>query len=259
MTEAELLAAAAKHAKATRFSADQYLAKIFTTPNYAYKETEWYKALSALQQLKVASAPPPPTPPPSSALAPYHSILFMAQNPGDALGVPSYYRVAFTADPAYDGYATRAVADQLRNAGHGIYVWYVPTEVSASRAGEVAARIGASLIIGQCETADQFDASIGRGLKGMVGNLSALRPNQLSRVASGEFVVVVEDYWNCGGGAPDWHNANAGVAGNCVAVYEDGDCSRKPLSEYVAAGRFVPHRDSVYGPGMTAEDWAALT
>ena len=260
MTEAELLAAAARHAKAARFSADQYLAKIFTTPNYAYKETEWYKALAALQQLKTLAPPAPPPAPSPEALAPYRSILFMGENPGDAFAAPGYYKVAFTPDPAYDGYARRAVADQLRAAGHGIYVWYVPTEVSATRADDVAARLGASHVLGQCETADQFDATVAHGRKAMVGNLAALRPDQLARVASGERVVVNELYRNCQGNQqPDWKNANAGVPGNCVAVYGDGDCQRMPLSQYVRDGLFVPHRDSVYGPGMRAEDWAALT
>lgn len=246
----------ADYAKAATISFDAWCHKMLTGKyvGEVHKRTAWYKAGKALEVETHAPAPPPP-----DALAPYRSILFMGQSPGDALAAPAYYRVAFTADPAYDGYASRAVADRMRDRGMGIYVWYVPTEVSKARADEVAARLGAPVILGQCETTEQYDASVAHGRRAMVGNLSALRADQLAKVASGERIVVVEDYWNCGGGAPDWRNANAGVPCNCIAVYGDGQCARKPLSEYIAAGRFVPHRDSVYGPGMTADDWGVLT
>ena len=223
---------------------------------YNYKATKIYQGVEEIR----AAPPPPPPPPPSDQLAPYRSLLIMGQDPLDALQAPAYYRVLFTADPAYDGWATESAANALRTAGHGVGVWYVPTEVSKARADDMAARLGTSFIIGQCETADQFDASVAHGRKAMVGNLSALRSDQLAKVAYSERIVIPELYRNCNGNQqPDWKNANAGIPGNCIAVYGDGDCQRMPLAQYIADGMFVAHHDSVYGPQMLAADWAVLT
>lgn len=254
MTEAERLAQSAS------ITPEEWCKRIrdgYRGKPYAFKATNYYKALVELR--KVGPTPPPPPPPPNDALAPYRSVLFMGQNPLDALQAPSYYKVAFTADPAYDGYATADAAAQLKANGHAVYVWYVPTEVTKDHADAVAQRLGALFVIGQCESSDQFDASIRHGRIAMVGNLSALYGSQLNQVAAGKAIVISELYRNCQPDQePDWKNANNGVAGSCVACYGDGGCTRMPLSQYVADGMFVPHRDSLYGPGLTSDDYKTL-
>jgi hypothetical protein len=236
------------------FTVDEWIDH-WVKKNQKVKKTAMYKALKALEQ---EAKPAPAPPPPAVNLEPYRSGIYMAQNMLEALAAPAHYKVIVTADPAYDHYATRQAADTLRAAGHEIMVWYVPTEVSRQRADEVAMRLSATRTIGQAETAEQFDRSWEHGRRAVIGNLSAIRPDQLAKVAAGEMVFVNECYWGCGAGMPNWRNANAGVAGDCIAVYADGQCTRHSVVEHIAAGRFVRGRDSVYGPGMRAEDWSAL-
>ncbi len=249
----------ADYAKATTLQVDQWLHNIATKPSYAYKTTNWYKALKALEAEAKTPAPPPTPPPGPDPLAPYRKLLFMAQSPLDALQAGPGWTVLFTADPAYDSWATKSAADQMRAAGQQVGVWYVPTEVTEARADEVAARLGTTFILGQCETSGQFDASVVQGCKAMVGNLSALEPPQLALVALGVRIVINETYYGCNPGMqPDWRNANKGVAGNCLACYHDSQCQRIPLSEQIANGWYVHGRDSLYGPGLTGEDYAVL-
>ncbi len=94
------------------------------------------------------------------------------------------------------------------------------------------------------------------GAKAMVGNLSALRPEQIALVAQGKVFISQELYRNCSPGQQaDWHNANAGVAGNCVAFYGDADCQACGWERYPD---FVGRRDSVYGPGTSVAQYGAL-
>lgn len=194
---------------------------------------------------------------PASPLTPYQSVLFLAQPLTDALQAPKSYKAAVTADPAYDQYARADHAQMVRDAGLDVYVWYVSTEVPKARALEVAQRLGATKIIGQAETAAQYDAAKADGLKAVVGNLSALTDVQLAEVAAAEMIMVNETYYNVQPWLkPDWRNANAGVAGNCLAVY----ASAREGAVYtpLVAQPFIKGRDSVYCVGMRAEDWAAL-
>lgn len=197
-------------------------------------------------------------PTPSEAhLVPYRSIVFLAQDMTDALAAPAHYKIAVTADPAYGQYVRPEIAATLRAAGHEIYVWYVPTEVSRERAIEVGKQLGATRVIGQAESAHQYATSKEHGLKAVVGNITALLPEQIAEVAEAKMIMVNETYYNVQPWLkPDWRNANHGIAGNCLAVY----ASTTEGAEYtpLQGQPFVKRRDSVYGPGMRPEDWATL-
>jgi hypothetical protein len=209
---------------------------------------------------KSPPAPPAPAVPPAPPLPPsaaqYQHGIYLGQNAEYVRLAPAKYKAIFTADPAYDSQATASLGAALRAEGREVQVWFVPTEVSLARAQEVARRVGASLIIGQAESAEQFDASWNCGLRGVIGNLAALREDQLAKVRSGEMAFVHEHYWNCQPGL-QLDDKNLPVVSHCIAVYSDADCQRRSVAEYIAAGRFHPG-DSCYGPGMVADDYRAL-
>lgn len=209
-------------------------------------------------------SPLPTPPPPPVAHKPFQYVLFMGQSLLEALPAQAHYKVAATADPAYDSFANRADADKLREAGHEIYVWYVPTQVSRARAEEIAQRLGTSVIIGQCESAAEFDVSLAHGCKAMVGNVHSLREDQRAKIRSGAVVLVQEDYWN----VQPWSQRDYdGVipAGACIAVY-DGHSEhpdtvpvdwKRTVKDYIAAGRLFPG-DGLYGPGASPADFRAM-
>lgn len=201
--------------------------------------------------------PPKPLPhvPPSPDLSAARSILFLAQDINASDLAPSYYARAYTADRAY---ARPSPADVAARRARGIrqFSWCDCRTTLPAEAIEMASELGLDGWIGQGEQAAEFDNAIGAGAKIVIGNFNSLRADQLALVVAAKVLWIQEDYWNCGDGVPDWHGWP--IAGSCVAVYGDSQCSRKPISDYIAAGRFTPGRDSVYGPGMTEADYHNL-
>lgn len=212
----------------------------------------------------VTPPPAPPEPPLTIDAARFRNLVFAAQNPLAALAAPPKYTVLFTADPAYDGWASAGAADQLRQAGHKVGVWYVPTEVSKARAEEVLRRVGGTLLLGEGETRPQFWASVHDGLEALIGNLSdtVADPDAVKVVAVGKVAYVNEFYWNQSRGRrPDNHQLP--VVSLCIACYDGhldssaSDAWAPHTGDYKAAGYWWDTM-SVYGPGMTQADYEAL-
>ena len=114
---------------------------------------------------------------------------------------------------------------------------------------------------GQGENPQEFDVCTSAGGKAAIVNLSALRPDQLNLVATAQVLVTNETYYNVNPGLhPDWRNANAGIGGNCIAVY--GSASEgavyTSVQNHVNNGWFNPQTDSIYTEGMTPADWQTL-
>jgi hypothetical protein len=223
--------------------------------------------VKARQPVNMHPAPkPPPTQPPAlpERARRYVNGIYAAQNPLAALSAKPKYTIMFTADPGYDAWASGGAAKQARDAGHLVGVWYVPTEVSKGRADEVAQRLGTDLIAGQAETLDQFWASVDHGRDAVIGNLSACfdDPKAADRIRSGAMVFVNEFYWNQDRSRqPDNHGLP--VPSLCVACYDGHGDSSSPnawephIGDYQAAG-YTWLTMSAYGPGMSAQDYAAL-
>jgi hypothetical protein len=190
----------------------------------------------------------------------YANVIFLAENAMYARGAPAHYKMAFSADPAYDDQATRQNAHDFQDMGHGIYVWFVPTEVSMQRAREVAYRIGATQIIGQAETLAQFWASWYCGVRAVVGNLDAIMgdPDAIELVRSGRMAFINECYWNTNRGLnTTFTNYNLPVPSICIGLYDAGPAGEnKPngwdptVADYHDAG-LLPPSVSVYGPGTS--------
>jgi len=212
-----------------------------------------------------APKPPPTEPPPlPPRAARYVNLIFAAQNPLAALAAKPKYRVLFTADPGYDDWATVGAANALRDAGHDIGVWYVPTQVSRSRAQEVAARLNTDFVVGQSETLPEFQASWEQGCRSVIGNLSAVfdNPDAASKISSGEMIFVNEFYWNQDRSRKS-DNHGLPVPSLCVAFYDGHSDSSAAeawaphAGDYQQAGYWWPTM-SAYGPGATADDYRAL-
>jgi hypothetical protein len=222
--------------------------------------TPWDLAAEMLKRWHDAPPQPlPPRPPPAGkSYSGIRHVAVMAQDTdGVILSVGPGMVAAFTADPAYDDWASSGRVQAHVSAGHVIAAWCNPSQVSVQRLRDFGARIGARHLIGQCETAGEFDDSMAGGLTTQVGNLSSLRDDQLEVIRSRADVHIAnEDYWNVQPWlVPNWRGL---PVTSCPAVYGGSETPSHrywPLREYEAAGRLVPGA-WVYQPGMTADDAA---
>jgi len=211
-------------------------------------------------QPTVAPPPPPPPPPPGVNLEPARNVAFFASVTDDAIQqfcrLPKTWKAAFTADHAYP------VSDQQINAvkasGHRAYSWCDCRTTLPPAAIDMAKNRGLSGWYGQGESAAEFDEAtrLFRDPVAVIGNLSALDPDQLLVVAHASVLFINETYYNVQPNLkPDWRGANNGVGGNCWACYASASegAVYTPIDQ-----RFNKATDSVYTEGMLPADWAAL-
>jgi hypothetical protein len=265
-TEDELLDDAAANARATRRSWDEFLEQIRTQPGFDYRSTRWYAAGADLEQLK--HLPPSPRPvPPVPLVASAQARIFLAQSPLDSLAAPSWMVPVCTADAGYRQWYSPEVIAQLRAHFGTVEAWCDCRPPGAGTAYSAALamveELGLDGAWGQCETTAEFDHAYEAGARRMVGSINSqvLDDARLAKVASGEVLISLELYRNLQPALqPDWRNANAGVGGHCIACYgsDTEGAVYTPVTSYRELGYYVPKRDSVYGVGLTAEDWQAL-
>ena len=265
-TEQELLDDAASKARATKISWDEFLERVRAQDGFDYRSTPWYAAGADLEQLKSVPATPPPRPP-ASRVASAQARIFLAHSPLDCLAAPSWMIPVCTADRGYRDWYTADVIAQLRAHFGSVEAWCDCRPAGQGTAySEVLAMVdefGLDGAWGQCETTAEFDAAYAGGARRMVGSINAqvLDDARLAKVASGEVLVSVELYRNLQPGMqPDWRNANAGIGGNCIACYasDTEGAVYTPVASYRELGYYAPKRDSVYGVGLSADDWQAL-
>jgi hypothetical protein len=263
-TEQELLAAAAANARATTITWDDFLERIRSQAGFDYRSTPWYAAGADLEQLKSLAASPRPKPPRVSSA---QARIFLAHSPLDCLAAPSWMVPVCTADAGYREWYTADAIAQLRAHFGTVEAWCdcrPPGQGTAySDALAMVDEFSLDGAWGQCETTAEFDHAYDAGARRMVGSINAqvLDAARLAKVASGEVLVSIELYRNLQPGLqPDWRNANAGIGGHCIACYaSDAEGAvYTPVASYRDLGHFVPKRDSVYGVGLSAEDWQAL-
>lgn len=210
-------------------------------------------------------SPPPVVTPPSSAdpLELARNVCFFATVDDGAITyfnrLPPSWKAAFTADPAYP------VTDQqiaaVKASGHRVYSWCdcrpTPDGTPPRAAIDMARDRSLDGWYGQAETANEFDRAFTASAPAVVGNLSALTPDQLAVVAAGGPPLFInETYYNVQPWMkPDWRGANKGVGGNCWAFYASASegAVHTPLDE-----RFNAATDSIYAEGMLEADWKAL-
>jgi len=278
-SQSELAQSAMQHALKASWTHEKYLNEIRNNPNYAYKNTEWFKAMTDLNTGKSAGGgtqPPDPVPP-SSNTDDAKARIFFAQNPLDAIHAeaPRWMTAVCTADHGYRQFYPPDVIDQLKSYFAGVESWCdcrVPSgyhegqgtgyDEAVKMAHELLGHPEGQGAWGQCETQMEWDNAYAAGCRRMVGKISneVCDDTRLAKVASGEVHLSVELYCNCMPWVvPDWRNANNGVGGNCIACYADGTpCYQTSVQWYKDKGWYVPKRDSVYGVGLTPSDWKAL-
>jgi hypothetical protein len=265
-TEQELLHDAAANARATRVTWDEFLERVRTQAGFDYRSTQWYAAGADLEQLK--SIPTSPRQKrPVSGVSSAQARIFLAHSPLDCLAAPSWMVPVCTADAGYRELYTPDVIAQLRAYFGTIEAWCDCRQAGQgtpySEALAMVDEFGLDGAWGQCETTAEFDAAYAAGARRMVGSINAqvLDDTRLAKVASGEVLISIELYRNLQPGLqPDWRNANAGIGGHCIACYgsDTEGAVYTPVTNYVELGHYIPKRDSVYGVGLTAEDWQAL-
>ena len=259
-SEQALLESAGAHAKRTSWSFNKWLTRIQTDPTYNYQATEWYLALGDLEAVKHLA--PPPQPATDAYLEFARARIFLAHDPLESLAAPTWMTPVCTADLAYRQHYPPDVINRLRRRFGKVEAWCDCVNTPYHE----AQRMTDDLQLdgppwGQCETTTEFDTAYAAGARRMVGSVDAsvLDDQRLARVASAEVLVSVELYRNCQPNMqPDWRNANHGIGGNCIGIYQDATCTYTSVQSYRAQGLYVPHHDSVYGVGLEADDWAAL-
>jgi len=219
------------------------------------------EAAVAGRVLKIQPTKPAPTPPPPGVnLEPARNVAFFATVTDDNIQhfcrLPKTWKAAFTADPAYQ------VTDQqiaaVKASGHRAYSWCDCRTTLPPEAYYMASHRNLSGWYGQAESAAEFDvAAVFRDRPlAVVGNLSALRTDQLLLVSNGTVLFINETYYNVQPNLhPDWKGANNGIGGNCWACYASASegAVYTPIDQ-----RFNKQTDSVYTEGMLPTDWEYL-
>lgn len=203
----------------------------------------------------------PATPPPPPTLAEIaRNIMFTAQAPEAALRCPQHWRIAISADPAYDT-AARAAAPKIKAAGHLLAVWGVQTQVGVDRIRDLGRNVGADFLIFQAETPDEYDTAMAAGASVVIGNPNNWTDAQRAdATARGNTVAhLFEVYANEGSQWPD-EASSRGVPITSEVLGVGFGANPYQLRDYLA--RTPPSvwpTISVYAAGyMTDESWGLL-
>jgi len=273
-TEASLGQEAVDLAQTTSYTWEQYLSRIRSDPSYAYKNTNWFKAGGKLEQAKHLSGDggydPPPSP--SGDLTSVRARIFLAQSPLDCLAAPSWMVPVCTADMGYRNWYSQEIINQLRDHFGTVECWCDCRVASGYQEGhgtgyDVALAMNSEFGLdgawGQCETTPELENGYNAGARRFIGNCdpNVMNDEWLNKVKSAEILMTVELYRNkMPWMLPDWRNANAGIGGNCIACYasETEGAIYTPVKAYKDQGLYVAKHDSVYGVGLTHQDWLDL-
>jgi hypothetical protein len=170
-------------------------------------DDSWARCFIESIRVGITVEPPPTVPlPPLAELA--RNVMFTAWNPVAALRCPPHWRVALSADPAYDT-AARFAAPKIRAQGNLLAVWGVQTQIGAARIREFGQAVGADFLIFQAETVEEFNTAVQAGAQLIVGNPNSWTDTQREyAIARGETLATLfEVYANAGSPWPDTASA----------------------------------------------------
>lgn len=210
--------------------------------------------------------PPTPQPPPVPIedLSLGMGWIVMAENPQKALWYPAHYGVMFTADVGVNEHGqknypwpSREQIAEHKRRGQRVFSWCDCHSTFPESAIAMMHELGLDGWCGEGESAPAFQRALDAGAKLVIVNMSALTEEQVARIDAKHVWVIAELYKNQDEGRYDnWRNRP--VSGRLVACYDAaGEAPgghRKPFREYLNAGLFLAHRDSVYDPGSTDDD-----
>lgn len=257
ITKEQWIAEGMRHMELATWPPDKWAAAIEKGyppgKRYVYENTHNFMA----QQCFWNAAHPAP-PPPAPVTSPYQDqarlVVFSAQEPEKGLNASSKYAIAFSADFAYryPDLANRIKA--ARDQGHRVAGW-----CDCRPVGGTPAAVGKAFVeefkldyfIGQAESAAEFDDAMSVGAKVIVGNITALRSDQLERIAKDKLGWIQEDYWNEGWGRAESPLITAYCAGIYATVLWDPQ-----IHNYTAAGRWRAGDGIYYSAGV--KDWSGL-
>lgn len=209
---------------------------------------EWWVRYAIHKGIKPPPPPPPPPQPVPSGYSQqpdahfYRYAAICAENPWTLANTPTKYGAWLTVDPAYA--VDRGLVDRLR-AQRLVGCWGNPAQLPAATFYDFADRmsIPRHLIMGQAETAYEFDKSVDMGVRCVIGNLSSLRDDQLQMVKSNKMLFIQEDYWN----VMPWLQLDfrgTTPVSMCHGIYPGQSDSPTygrylPPNAYIAAGRWL--------------------
>lgn len=187
-------------------------------------------------------------------VAPAQYILFADAQPELALQAPSKYGVALSADKAFRDPRLADTIAALRFKGHRVIGWCdcdVAKGTSAADGLAFVQEYGLDYFIGQAESPEQFDEAFGHGAHVIVGNLTALRGDQVAKIDQHQILWIQEDFWNEG-----WALLrDSRVAAVMHGVYPTSIWN-PTIAQYLSAGRWKPGDGLFHVASVT--DWSDL-
>lgn len=190
------------------------------------------------------------------------NIMFTAQNPEAALRCPPHWRIAVSADPAFDQ-AVRVAAPKIKQAGHLLAVWGVQTQIGSARIVDLAHDLQADLTIFQAETVEEYDTALAAGATIIVGNPNAWTATQRGdAIRRGDkLATLFEVYANAGSPWPDTASAQGvPVTSEVVGVGSWANGPDYQLRDYLS--RTPPtvwaSISVYYAEGMSEDSWGLL-
>lgn len=213
--------------------------------------------------------PPVPVPPPVPLAAHVQNIIFAAQSPLTALGAPSKYGIALTADPAYAEWATPSTVAALRQAGHRVYAWGNQSQIPAMAIYSLRDRLKLDGCIFQSETENELLSGFAAGAQLFVGNPNSWvgRISTWNRRAqAGEVAMSMEVYTNATGSPWPSGASSQGaiIASECIGCY-DASGEHSGVGRDIQPSQYKQHTPPAIWAGICVyhaagvwEGWGAL-
>lgn len=226
---------------------------------YNWMVTHNYKVQDLMWQAAHPTPPPIPVPPPINPQALNH--IYCAQEPWSAMNAKVGYVPILSADMAYrypnNDYPAinlHDVVGNLRARFGSVGGWCdcrpAPGGTPAKEGLRFCSEYHLDFFVGQAEHDFEFDDAVSNGAKMVIGNVTNLRNDQLSKISSREVALIQEDYWNEGWARAQWEHITAYAAGIYPALWNP------TILAYREANRWRDG-DGVYY-SATVQDWANL-
>lgn len=186
-------------------------------------------------------------------------IVFVSDNPEQALEAPAGYALSLPADPAYAQWQTQSFVDRARAQGRQLTAWCDCRTTLPSAAIRLRNTWRLDGWIGQAESGAELGTALAAGAPVVIGNPNAWTQRDRDTVTAlinqpgdgSRLAVVAECYTNAGGPWPNQYSAaGVPVSSLCVGLY---DASGEQVDgRYVSVDEYLAHRQRADGSDALA-------
>lgn len=172
------------------------------------------------------------------------NIVFVSDNPRQALEAPRHFKIALPADPAYSEWRADSYLKDLRDQHRpALYTWADCRETPAAEAARLAAVYGLNGWIGEAESRSELEHALNAGAGIVVGkprkeNWGDLFDQAKHLVEQGLLAVIAECYTNAGDTWPNLYDSQGlPVASICIGLY-DGSSENPQRGRYITVAEY---------------------